>query len=407
MMKTILKMTMLLLLVSSGVYAQVGIGTTTPDASATLEIASTTKGLLLPRLTTMQRDAIVTPAQGLMIYCIDCGSGEISFFNGSIWSGSPVFTVPGAPVIGAATAGNGQATVSYTAPAANGGSVITGYTATSSPWGITGTLSQGGSGVITVTGLPNGPTYTFTITATNAIGTSTASAASNSVTSSVPLVTTEVPSDNSGGTFTFLSHNLGADYSLDPHTPVVGLQGGYVQWGKPGPTNWVGAANDGANGFAAAPTASEANEASVSSWSRTLAADGSWNSGTEEAPSKTANDPCPTGYRVPTRNEWVAVHANNIFSKTGPFSKGNTQYGSAIHYGSAMTPKLLTLPAAGLRNSTNGALDSRGNLGFYWTSTEDAGDGSYAYRIFFDDSRVYPNFNGHRLMGFSVRCLAE
>ncbi|MDC1324724.1 hypothetical protein N8216_01710, partial [Flavobacteriaceae bacterium] len=49
---------------------------------------------------------------------------------------------------------------------------------------------------------------------------------------------------NGSGTYTFLSHNLGADISLDPHNPVVGLQGGYMQWGKPGPTNWVGAAND-------------------------------------------------------------------------------------------------------------------------------------------------------------------
>jgi hypothetical protein len=92
---------------------------------------------------------------------------------------------PGAPTIGTATAtGSTTATVSFTAPASNGGSTITSYTATSSPGGITGTLSQSGSGTITVTGLSGVTSYTFTVTATNAIGTGPSSAASNSITTS-------------------------------------------------------------------------------------------------------------------------------------------------------------------------------------------------------------------------------
>ena len=94
------------------------------------------------------------------------------------------FTVaPGAPTIGVATAtGTTSATVAFTAPASNGGGTISSYTATSSPGGLTGTLSQAGSGTISVTGLTNGTAYTFTVTATNAAGTSSASSASNSVT---------------------------------------------------------------------------------------------------------------------------------------------------------------------------------------------------------------------------------
>jgi hypothetical protein len=71
--------------------------------------------------------------------------------------------------------------VTFTAPASNGGSVITGYTVTSNPGNITG---AGSASPITVTGLTNGTAYTFTVTVTNANGTSLASSASNSVTPS-------------------------------------------------------------------------------------------------------------------------------------------------------------------------------------------------------------------------------
>ena len=104
------------------------------------------------------------------------------------FSGVTATSVPGAPTIGTATTtGSTTATVTYTAPVSNGGSVITSYTATSSPGGITGTLSQAGSGTITVTGLTLGSSYTFTVTATNAIGTSAASAASNSITTALTI----------------------------------------------------------------------------------------------------------------------------------------------------------------------------------------------------------------------------
>lgn len=74
--------------------------------------------------------------------------------------------------------GNGQATVTFTAPANDGGSAITSYMVTSNPEDITAT---GTASPITVTGLTNGTSYTFAVTATNSVGTGPASAASNSV----------------------------------------------------------------------------------------------------------------------------------------------------------------------------------------------------------------------------------
>ena len=106
-----------------------------------------------------------------------------------------VASAPGAPTIGTATAGNAQASISFAAPGSDGGSPITGYTATSSPGGVIGTCA---ASPCTVTGLTNGTAYTFTVTATNAVGTSTASAASNSVTpSTVPSAPTGVSASSS------------------------------------------------------------------------------------------------------------------------------------------------------------------------------------------------------------------
>jgi hypothetical protein len=71
--------------ISLTTYAQVGVGTATPHASAALDVTSTTKGLLPPRMTQTQRNAISTPMAGLMVYCTNCGSGEPQYYNGTSW----------------------------------------------------------------------------------------------------------------------------------------------------------------------------------------------------------------------------------------------------------------------------------------------------------------------------------
>jgi hypothetical protein len=93
----------------------------------------------------------------------------------------PVNASPSAPASAAATAtGKRSATVAFTAPSSNGGSVITSYTATSTPGGVTKTLTQAGSGTFNFDGLQPGTSYTFAVTAKNANGTSAATT-SNSI----------------------------------------------------------------------------------------------------------------------------------------------------------------------------------------------------------------------------------
>lgn len=84
-----MKSSILLLLAACMAYAataqNVGIGTTSPDASAQLDINSTTRGVLVPRMNMTQRDAITTPATGLLIFQTDNTPG-FYYYNGTAWT---------------------------------------------------------------------------------------------------------------------------------------------------------------------------------------------------------------------------------------------------------------------------------------------------------------------------------
>jgi hypothetical protein len=77
----------LLLVATTFIQAQVGVGTTSPAASAQLDVSSTTKGFLPPRMTLVQRDLISSPVAGLVMWCSNCGSsGELQVYNGTQWT---------------------------------------------------------------------------------------------------------------------------------------------------------------------------------------------------------------------------------------------------------------------------------------------------------------------------------
>lgn len=82
-MKAYLVITIFVFVCISTIFAQVGIGTSTPDNSAMLEVASNSKGILFPRLTTLQRNAISAPASGLHVF--DLTTNSLWFYNGAYW----------------------------------------------------------------------------------------------------------------------------------------------------------------------------------------------------------------------------------------------------------------------------------------------------------------------------------
>ncbi len=144
---------------------------------------------------------------------------------------TPAPVVPDAPTSVAGAGGNGQVVVSWSAPASTGGAAITAYTVTASPDGRTCEWSSGAALSCTITGLTNGTSYTFTVTATNAVGTSSASLASSAVT---PVTVPDAPSSPPGTT-------LPITIDVTVITPIK------IQWSKPTLTRPLLAA------FAAAP----------------------------------------------------------------------------------------------------------------------------------------------------------
>ena len=89
--------------ISMSMFAQTGIGTTTPNASARLDISSTDKGFLAPRMTAAQRGNIPSPATGLLVYQTD-GTIGFYFYNGTTWTTIAASTIIGDVKTGIQTA---------------------------------------------------------------------------------------------------------------------------------------------------------------------------------------------------------------------------------------------------------------------------------------------------------------
>jgi hypothetical protein len=189
-------LTSLGILDNATINGKVIVGALTETSStAILEISSTTHGFLPPRMTLAQRIAITNPAQGLMIYCTNCGTyGEPEYYNGNSWlTLSGASTSKAIPTI-TITIGN----YTYTANTPQGPNV-----ATNSGTGNNYTFSYVGTGSTTYaassTRPTNAGTYSVTVTvnaSSDGNYTSTSSSAAFTIAKAVPIVTPTIGTYN-------------------------------------------------------------------------------------------------------------------------------------------------------------------------------------------------------------------
>jgi uncharacterized protein (TIGR02145 family) len=271
---------------TAGVKAQsVAINTdgSTANPSAILDLKSTTKGFLPPRMTGAQRNAISAPAAGLIVYCTNCGAGEPQYYNGTSW--------------------------------------------------------------------------------VNMVG----------GTATVPI-----PSVTSTTGKIWMDRNLGATQVATSSTDEASY-GHLYQWGRLADGHQIRTSETTAT-LSSTDVPGNANFITSNNDWRSSQNDNLWQG------VNGINNPCPTGFRVPTETELNAERES--------WSSNNAEGAFA---------SVLKLPLAGSRGNGTGSLNAVGSFGYYWSSSV---SGSNARALYFSSGTAGVDA-GYRANGFSVRCLQD
>ncbi|RLD54249.1 MAG: hypothetical protein DRJ05_15015 [Bacteroidetes bacterium] len=399
-MKTVTIILTVVLFATISTTAQVAINNdgNAPDASAILDLQSNDYGFLPPRMKTSERDAIVTPAEGLTIYNIttEC----LEFYRSGIWiqlcgnSGTPEngaeYTigsggscqntiVAGYYEHGITLDGTNVITIDVLISVIGNGTVSTD---TINGYSFSGSGNFVSTGVQQINLMGNGSplaiqTDIFTATANHGGGTCTFSVIVNPL---VPYVLNPTTGE------TWMDRNLGASQVATSSTDAAAY-GDLYQWGR-----FTEGHEDRSSGNtttnATTPVPDDGNIwdgifitelSSPEDWltpqDNTL-----WDglSGT--------NNPCPPAYRIPTEAEWEAERLSwSTQDAAGAFNSP------------------LKLTVAGGRNGSLGNINNEGSFGYYWSSSV---IGTDSKELFFNSSSVTIT-NHLRADGSTVRCIRD
>jgi hypothetical protein len=364
--------------------AQVSVNSdnTPPDPSAGLDVKFSDRGALLPRMTMAQRDAIVGPANGLIIICTDCGAGGMMniYLNGSWKVTSLTPCTPGAPTVATHVALDTKITWNW--------NTVTG--AAGYKWNTSNDYASatdmGYSTSKTETGLTCNTPYTRYVWSYNSCGNSTP----------VTLSKTTLACFTCGSAIT-INHVAGAVAPVNKTVTYATVTNVPGEPTKCWITRNLGASQQ-------ATSVSDNSEASAGWYWQFNLKQGYKHDGTTRTPNTTwvypnygssdwqsANDPCTIElgnvWRLPTLNEWANIDNTGIWVDwNGPYSA-------------------LKIHAAGDLSYSNGLLESRGGIGYYRSSTlSGVSVGGWILHLSSGNcSMIY----GHNANGFPVRCVKE
>ena len=355
-MKKLLFSVVTVLLTSVTLHAQVGIGTETPEGA--LDVVSTNSGVIVPRVATAAD--VTTPVNGMIIY--DLSLNCFNFYEDGDWSGCKDVIPP--PTIA-------DIVDASTNPAAFGTPSIEDLQAV----GVTGDLLSSLQTAYEEAIATASPAPT-TLTQLQAIIDAVNAAQPVFCT---PNPTEVVPRVGAAGK-TWMDRNLGATRAATSHQDADAY-GDYYQWGR-----FADGHQCSASGLTATPAASYTPghddfiiTSSSPDWLSTP--DNSLWDGLNGT-----NNPCPSGYRLPTTTEF-----------TDEIAAWDTQDAAGAYDG-------LRLTLSGFRSRANGVFSSRNSLAFYWASPPNSDTNGGGIVI----TSTNASANGTlKANGVSVRCIKE
>ena len=393
-------LTALVLLAALTVSGQVGISNdgSIPDNSAMLDIRSSGKGFLPPRMTRLQRDAIVNPANGLIIICTDCNpEGKLQMFYDTTWY---PFTVNRHPVAmqvnhtgGSVTGDVLYGTYGYfdadNDPEA--GTLFKWYRSQSQA-GVNETEISGATGMTYVLSSADTGKYIRFAVVPGAVSGLTPGAEVRSGSFTGPVI-----QFSCGLSMLTVYHNTSRGVAPENKVTTYGTVGDVpTEYGKCWITKNLGSTRQ-------ADAVSDTADVAAGWYFQFNRKQGYRNTPTGPYPLWTlpvinensdwtaAFDPCSIeigpSWRIVTYTEWY-----------------NVAIGMAWSTWQEPWNSMLKLHAAGYLENTYGMLTSRGTEGYYWSSTQ--ASASTAWFLFFNSLSLYFD-NNNKSYGFPVRCLRE
>ena len=403
-MKKIIFGTLMILLTSNFAFSQMGINTdgSSPDGSAMLDVKSKSKGLLPPRMTRAEVNAIVNPADGLIVYCTDCGqagTGALSMFIAGSWIRlatsfmEPTVTTTAVSSVTQASAKSGGNVTS------DGGATVTSRGVcwgTSSNPTITSSKTTDGAGngsfISNFLGLNANTAYYLRAYATNSAGTGYGNQVTFKTLANVNGV--NFNPDLTYGTINDIDGNLYQTITIGNQTWMAeNLKTTRYRNGDPIPnitdgTSWQGLTTGAYVWY-------NNNQETYKSTGALY----NWYAVTD------VRNLAPAGWHVPTDAEWSTL--TTLLGESvagGKMKETGTTHWTTPNTGATNESGFTALP--GGYSNYNCTFSDLGTYGWWWTSSEFSSTEGVNRYMNYNLSRAYRSAN-NKVIGFSVRCVRD